>query len=184
MLSAMLRVLSLFVLFTSGVGCASLNVQRPSASVAGMHVANVDANGFTMNFDVDVDNPNVVALPLAAADYKLGLAGTDVIDGKIKPGGSVPARGSSRVRVPVTLTYENLLAAQKGIVQSGGNVPFALDAGLTFDTGTPLVGNVRVPLRYQGTLPLRDILNNPDALLRSPAAQKLARQLLGGLLGR
>ena len=40
-------------------GCSSLtNVQRPTASVTGMTLGEVDARGFTMNFDVDLNNPN------------------------------------------------------------------------------------------------------------------------------
>jgi hypothetical protein len=41
-----------------------------------------------------------------------------------------------------------------------------------------------VPLQYNGTLALRDIVNNPKALLTNPAAQKLAKQLIGGIFGR
>ena len=33
----------------------------------------------------------LLALPLAAADYKLSLAGTNVLQGKAKPGGSIPS---------------------------------------------------------------------------------------------
>src|SRR5438128_4016128 len=104
------------------VGCSNLNLQKPTAAVTGMAVKGVDANGFTMNFDVDVTNPNSVALPLAAADYKLSLAGTNVLNGKAKPEGSIPARESRTVTLPVTLTYENLLAAEQSIVKSGGDV--------------------------------------------------------------
>ena len=84
----------------------------------------------------------------------------------------------------MTVTYENLLAAEQAIVKSGGNVPFALDAGLSLDSGSPLAGKLRVPLEYSGTLPLRDILNNPQALLHNPAAQKLAKELMGSLFNR
>ncbi|MDB5333045.1 MAG: hypothetical protein JWP03_4196 [Phycisphaerales bacterium] len=58
-----------------------------------------------------------------------------------------------------------------------------LYAGLSVDSGVSLVGELRVPLQYNGTLPLRDIVNNPQALIRNPAAQRLARRLIGGLFG-
>ena len=70
------------------------------------------------------------------------------------------------------------------IRDSGGNVPYDLQAGLSFDTGTPLVGKVRVPVRHSGTLPLRRILSDPEALLRSPAAKRLAGVVLGHFFGR
>src|SRR5207237_2752704 len=125
----------------------------------------VTAEGFTMKFDVDVANPNAVALPLSAADYKLGLGGVGVLEGKAKPGGDLPANGSRRVALPVNVTYENLLAAEQAIRAGGGDVPYDLNAALSFDTGTPLVGQLSVPLRSSGRLPLRPILQNPQPLL-------------------
>jgi LEA14-like dessication related protein len=172
------------VLCFVGVGCSALNVQKPTAAVTGMAVKGVDSTGFTMNFDVDIKNPNSMALPLTTADYKLGLAGMNILNGKAKPEGSIPAGGSKSVMLPVKLTFENLLAAEKGIVKSGGNVPYVLDGGLSLNTGSPLMGTVRVPLEYKGTLALKEILNNPQALMQSPAAQKLAKQLVGGLFSR
>jgi LEA14-like dessication related protein len=177
----MLRIFALIIVSLLSVGCAALNVQKPTAAVTGMTVQDVNASGFTMNFDVDLKNPNSMALPLTAADYKLGLGGTNVLEGKAKPEGSIPAGGSKHVTLPVTVTYENLLAAEQGIMKSGGNVPYALDAGLSLNSGTPMLGNLRVPIQYNGTLPLKEILNNPQAVIQNPAAQKLAGQLLGGL---
>ena len=172
------------VLCLFAVGCAGLNVQKPTAAVTGMAVKGVDAKGFTMNFNVDLKNPNTMALPLTAADYKLGLAGMNVLDGKAKPEGSIPAGGSKSIVLPVTMTYENLLAAEQGIVKSGGNVPYVLDGGLSLNTGTPMLGDIRVPLQYNGTLPLKEILNNPQAVMQNPAAQKLAKELLGSFFSR
>ena len=163
------------------IGCSAMQLQKPTAAVTGMQVQGVDSNGFTMNFDVDVSNANSVALPLAATDYKIGLAGVNIVQGKAKPEGSIPANGSRSISLPVTLTYENLLAAEQAIVKTGGDVPYALDAGLSLDTGSPLMGSVRVPLKYDGTLKLRNILNDPRMVMQNPAAQKLARQLIGGL---
>jgi LEA14-like dessication related protein len=180
---AMSKLIFLLATCLMATGCASLNIQQPTAEVTGMSVQNVDANGFTMNFGVDVKNPNSVALPLTSADYKVSLSGTNVLDGKANLQGSLPANGTKSITLPVTMTYENLLAAEKGIVASGGNVPYTLDAGLSFDTGTPLIGTLRVPLQYSGTLPLKSIVNNPQALLQNPAAQKLAREILGGVFG-
>ena len=180
-----MRSTSFFILlaiFT--VGCSSLNVQKPTGTITGMNVKSIDASGFTMNFDVDLKNPNTVALPLSTADYKLGLGGVNVVEGKAKPEGSIPAGGSKSITLPVTLTYENLLAAEQAIVKGGGDVPYSLDGGLSVETGMPMLGKVRVPLQYSGTLKLKEILNNPQAIMQNPAAQKLARQLIGGLFSR
>jgi LEA14-like dessication related protein len=172
------------VCFFLGGGCAALNVQKPTAAVTGMAVRGVDADGFTLDFAVDVSNPNGFTLPLSDADYTLGVGGVEVLDGKASPNRSIPANGTLAVAVPVTVAFENLLKAETAIRDSGGNVPYDLAGGLSFDTGSPLAGKVRVPLRYSGTLPLRRILSDPEALLRNPAAKRLAASVLGRFFGR
>lgn len=181
---ASLRAVPLSLLCILGWGCSALNLQKPTAAVTGMSVQGVTAQGFTMNFNVNLTNPNSVALPLAAADYKLGVSGQNLLDGKAKPEGSLPANGTRAVALPVTVTFENLLVAEKAIASGGGNVPYDLAGGLTFDTGTPLLGQLRVPLSYSGTLALRDILKDPKALFGSDAAKKLAGMVLGRFLGK
>jgi LEA14-like dessication related protein len=166
------------------VGCARLNVQRPTASVTGMSVGEVNPEGFILNFAADVANPNGFALPLHAADYTLGVGGAELLRGEANPARSIPANGSLAVTLPVQVTFERLLAVEQAIRDSGGNVPYDFQAGLSFDTGTPLAGKLRVPVRHSGTLPLRRVLSDPEALLRSPAAKRLAASVLGHFLGR
>ena len=176
------RPFALVLLCALAFGCSTVSgLKRPTASVTGMALGEVDAEGFTMNFGVDVFNPNAVALPLLATDYELGVGGVGVLGGKAKPGGTIPANGSRGVTLPVAVTFENLLAAERAIRDSGGDVPYDLRGGLSFETGNPLFGTLRVPLQYRGTLPLKQVLSDPEALLRSEAARRLARQALGRL---
>lgn len=166
------------------VGCASLDVRKPTASVTGMSLRDVTAQGFTMDFAVAVHNPNAVSLPLAGAEYALGVGGSQLLDGKAAPEGSVPAHGSAPVKLPVTVTFEHLLSAEQAIRDTGGDVPYDLSGALTFDTGNPRTGTLRVPVRYAGTLPLKRVLSDPEALLKSPAAKRLAAALVGRWLGK
>lgn len=178
-------LLLLFLSCTATGGCTSLSgVQKPTASVTAMTLGEVDAHGFTMNFGVNVANPNAMALPLAGTDYKLGIGGVGVLNGKTKAQGKIPAKGSRDVTVPVSVAFENLLSAEQAIRDSGGDVPYDLEGGLSFDTGNPLLGSLRVPLRYSGTLPLKRVLSDPEALLRSEAARKLAGEVLGRFFGK
>jgi LEA14-like dessication related protein len=178
------RAVVIVTLCLSGVGCAALNVRKPTASVSHMSVGEVTPEAFTLDFAVDVSNPNGFALPLSAADYELGVGGGSLLKGQATPGESIPANGSLAVTVPVSVTFDRLLSAEQAIRDSGGDVPFDLSGGLSFDTGSPLAGRVRVPLHYAGTLPLKRILSDPQALLQSPAAKRLAAAVLGHFFGR
>lgn len=176
---ALLALCPLICLIT---GCSTLGLQTPTASVTAMSLQDIDAQGLTMNFEVDLKNPNAVALPLANADYALDLGGVKVLSGKAVPQGSLPANGSTAITLPVRLTYDNLFAAEQAIAKGGGDVPYALDGGLSFSTGNALFGTVRAPLRYSGTLQLRPVLSDPKLWLQSDAARKLAQKVLGGIL--
>ncbi len=177
-----LKHLCLLPLFLLSFGCSALNFQKPSATIKGMQLQNVTAQGFTMNFDVDVNNPNAVELPLTAGDYKIGVYGSQIVEGKVKPEGAVPSHGSRSVNVPVNLTFENLLAVGSGLTKSGGDIPFDFDGGLSFGSGGGLLGDMRVPLRYSGTMHLKTILSDAAILLKSPSARALAEKVLGKLL--
>jgi LEA14-like dessication related protein len=164
-------------------GCANLSLRRPTASFRSMSVDDVTGRGFTMNVDVDVENPNSVALPLAGLDYSLDLEGIEVNQrGKVRGSSRIPASGSETITVPVPVTFANLLQAEEAIRRGGGDVSYRLDAGLSFDTGTPLLGDLRVPFEHRGTLSVQKILRqNWGAILSSPEARRLAQRVLGGL---
>jgi LEA14-like dessication related protein len=162
------------------------NLQRPTAALRDVKLGEVNGQGFTMNFAVDVNNPNSVKLPVSAANYKLAFGGVQVVDGKAKPDEAIPANGSSTVNVPVHLNFEDLLKAKQAIVASRGDVPFSFDGSMDFGGGlASMFGqDVRVPLQYSGTVPLRSLLNNPQVLLNSPAARELATWGLGQMMGK
>ncbi|HEV7302213.1 MAG TPA: LEA type 2 family protein [Tepidisphaeraceae bacterium] len=184
MITSTLRMLVLVPFCLLSLACAGAGLEKPTAAVKGMSLGAINATGLTMNFDVDVTNPNAFAVPLTAADYGLSISGTKVLDGKAEPGGELPAKGTRSLVLPVAVTFENLLAAEQALVKTGGNIPFSLDAGLSAGRGTALLGqSVRVPLSYSGTLPLRDVLNDPKILLQSPAARALAQKVIGNALG-
>ena len=164
------------------LACSALSVKQPTATFKSANVTDITAQGFTMAFDLNVQNPNAVALPISKADYKLGLGGVNVLEGKAKPDGTLPANGNLDVKLPVTVTFENLLAAEKAIVSGGGNLPYALTGSLGFDAGSGLssVIPVSVPLKYEGSLNVNKLLQEPQLLMNSPAAKKLASQLVTG----
>src|SRR5678815_308569 len=80
---------------------ACSQVQKPTASLRSADVGAITTDGFTANFALDVHNPNAFELPLTDADYALALGGVQVTKDTIKPGGSIPANGSTPVTIPV-----------------------------------------------------------------------------------
>ncbi|HEX2971623.1 MAG TPA: LEA type 2 family protein [Tepidisphaeraceae bacterium] len=175
MKSALLWILPLCL-----ISLACSEIKRPTASVQSVALREITSTGFTMNFNVQIDNPNAVALPVSDMDYRLQLAGAKVLQGAAQSPGSIPAKGQQAIDLPVVVNFEDLLAVADGIRKSGGDVPYAFDANFQFNSDLAwLTGPVRLPVTYQGTLRVRDLLKDPLLLLKSPTAQKLAERLLG-----
>jgi LEA14-like dessication related protein len=184
-----LRTASIVVCFCFvSIGCSS--IQKPTASLKSADIGAVAADGFTVNFDLDVKNPNSFVLPLAETDYGLSLGGVKLVKDTLKPSGSIPAGGSTAVTIPVKLDFDDLLKAEKAIRAGGGDVPYEFDAALGFSGGSAAGGlsslgmPTKVPLHYSGTLPLRKVLSDPTVLMNSPAARKLAGKGLESILKR
>src|SRR5258708_203870 len=146
----MQRLLTLAILLPLcclATACSSF-VQQPTATFKPAQIANVRGQGFTINFDVDVSNPNPVSIPLLSAGYKLALGGVSLVDSQIEPGGVLPANGTMSLTVPVSLTYENLLSAEQAIAAGGGEVPYDLNGVFVFDAGKLIPSaKVRAPLQ-------------------------------------
>lgn len=160
-------------------------IEKPTASVRGASLGQITSTGMTLNVDVLLNNPNAVALPLTKTGYALSLSGTKILDGSAEPTGSIPAKGSLPVTLPITIVWEDLLKAEQEIIASRGDVPYTLSAnlGVGTNTGIPLFDSQSIPLSYSGTLPLKEALRDPVALLKSPAARSLAQKILSSRFG-
>jgi len=136
-------------------GCGAvqdlLNVQRPTARIAGVALQDIGLESATLLFDVEVQNPYSVPLPLVNVDYGLASRGTPFLAGKAKLQGTVPAGGRKTVPLPAKVTYLELLKALKD-VRPGAVVPYAAEVGLSVDA--PALGPLRLPLKKEGQLPV------------------------------
>jgi LEA14-like dessication related protein len=184
----MLRTIRIaIVLPLAMLACACSSIQKPTATFESAHVGEVTPEGLTLNFQLGLKNPNAFALPVGDADYTFAVSGVEILEGEAKPAGTLPANGSTSVTLPVKVTFSKLLEARDAIAKSGGNIPYRFTGGLSVGEGGgvgALVGkSARIPLEYEGKLPLADLLKDPAILLRSPAARELAQKVLGGMMG-
>ena len=134
--------------------------EKPGAEIVGVRLQDVSLTDATMLFDVRVDNPYAVPLPLTNVDYALSSLGQQFLSGKAEVQGAVPAGGSKNLAVPVRISYLELINAVKG-ARPGAAIPYTADLGLSVDV--PVTGPLRVPMSRQGEL---SIPSAPDLLDR------------------
>jgi len=137
----------LALLLAATTGCGML--EKPSASITGVKVQGISLTDATMLFDVKVDNPYTVPLPLSNLDYALASKGQQFLTGKADVQGTIPAQGSKTLGVPIKINYLKLINAVKG-ARPGADIPYKADLGLLVDA--PVLGALRVPMSKEGQL--------------------------------
>jgi len=138
-------VIALALLLASATGCGT----KPSASITGMKVQGISLTDATMLFDVKVDNPYMLPLPLGNLDYALASGGQQFLTGNADVQGTIPAGASKTLPIPIKINYLKLISAVKG-AKPGAVIPYTADLGLSVKA--PLMGPLRVPMSKDGEL--------------------------------
>jgi len=163
-------------------------LQKPRVTYDSMSVVNIGADGFTFHLNIQIHNPNSFAIPLGESTYALRIGDVPILEGRARPTGGVPANGSLPLTLPIRLSWLNVLGAEEVIRHNRGDIPYTLEGQLGFDVSTRQLllfkQPLRVPLRYSGVVPVRELIRNPSVLLTSPAAVRLAQIALDVVLNR
>jgi hypothetical protein len=127
--------------------CSALPRPLEEPKVAVKHVEiTPNQMGIQGTLDLDVTNPNGVALPLRSIDYTVELTGGSAY-GVMDLAQTIPAKGSVPVRA--------ILAAQPTAIAAGA-VGYALGARRYKLSGTAYfrtsLGDMKVPFSQEGTL--------------------------------
>jgi LEA14-like dessication related protein len=122
---------------------------KPSANLKNVALKDFNMQSATLLFDVEVDNPYSVALPLLNMDYNVASGANKLFSGKADLATSIPAKGRQVVSLPANVNYMDVINAFKG-VRAGSKIPYKADLGLS--TNAPAVGTLRLPLSKAGEL--------------------------------
>jgi LEA14-like dessication related protein len=161
------------------IGCGALDalgLRRPTARVAGVRLGDITFTDATLLFDVEVENPYSVPLPLANFDYRLASQDATFLTGSADVQGTIPEQGKKTVSLPARLVYVEVLRALTG-VRPGAVVPYEAEVGLSVDA--PAVGRLRLPLRREGKLPIPSV---PDVRIAEIQWDEVTLDNAGGLI--
>lgn len=148
-----------------GSGCESLSqlqMPKPTAQIAGVSIQDVAVNSAKLLFDIEVDNPYAVPLPLTNLDYSLVSAGTEFLSGAAPIQGSIPAKSKQVIALPTTINYLDVFKVLKD-VRPGSVIPYKADVGLSVDP--PALDPIRLPLKKEGEIQLPTVEDAKQRLL-------------------
>ncbi len=93
-------------------------VEPPKVQVHKVEMGRFNLSGGTATFVLDIQNPNRFPIPLAGFDYGLSLNGTQVAMGNKEQRVNIPAGGSQKVTVPLTLSFSNMINMIPGLLRN------------------------------------------------------------------
>ncbi len=93
----------------------ALNLQKPKASLKGLKLENISLDSANLLFDVEIENPYPVDLPMVNVDYSVTSNTNKLFSGKADIEGTVPAKSTKMVSLPAKISYLDVVNAFKGI---------------------------------------------------------------------
>ncbi|KOR32473.1 hypothetical protein TI05_07080 [Achromatium sp. WMS3] len=102
-------------------------------------------------FNVDVQNPYAIALPLLDIDYNIVSEQNKLFSGQADLNTTIPAAQSKTIALPVQINYSDLIK----VARLGSTIPYQANIGLSFNA--PVIGKMRLPLSKTGNLKIPTI---------------------------
>lgn len=141
----------LFVL----AGCSELkklsNVQKPTISVDDFRISGLSLQDVELTFDLQIDNPNPVAVTLSSYNYDLQIENNSFVKGTQPLDTTIPAKGRNNISVPVMFTFKELYNTFTSI-NSKDEGAYAFLANV--EISIPVLGMIEVPIEKNGTFPV------------------------------
>lgn len=135
--------------------CAQLSelskVSKPEVSISDMNVTALSLESVELTADVEIENPNNLAVDLSSYNYALDINDLNFISGSEESGMNIKAKQSNIVKVPITLGYSELLQTFQSL-RDENESNFSFSAGFAFDL--PILGMVNIPVQYSGKIPV------------------------------
>lgn len=137
-------------------GCSTLDAlvgaKKPDIALNGVQFGDVNFQTATLLFNVDVDNPYGIDLPLLNMDYALKSQTSPLFNGKADIQTVIPAGQKKTVALPITISYRDVVNAFKELkdVRPGALIPY--DATASISTDVPVLGVIQIPVRQTGQL--------------------------------
>ena len=150
--------LVLALILAIAIGCGVFNqlarnghFRKPEASITGARIQKLSFSQADLLVDIKVKNPTRLRIQLAGLDYRVKINEQPFLSGTQEHHLTLNATSESLLQLPIQIRYSDLYKTIKRIGQRDHS-NYNLECGLKFQI--PIVGQVRLPVRKQGELPL------------------------------
>lgn len=123
-------------------------IQPPEVSVSDVSVTDISATRMGLALNLEIKNPNPIGLTFTSLDYQLEIADKPVASGSSAERMAIPANGSVKIKVPVSLKYSEVAAAYES-AKDLDRVPYKVTGKVKLDTP---IGEIPIPIIYKDTM--------------------------------
>ncbi|KAJ6816388.1 uncharacterized protein M6B38_410610 [Iris pallida] len=124
---------------------------KPTADVTAIHFPTINLKKADIVVDVLITNPNPLPIPLIDVNYLIESDGRKLVSGLIPDAGTIHAHGSETVKIPITLTYDDIKSTYNDI-KPGSIIPYRVKVDFIVDV--PVFGRLTLPLEKKGEIPV------------------------------
>ena len=146
-------------------GCATLekSISKPQVNLRDVQVVKMSMADAQLAFDFDVENPNPIGLSMQDLSYQLELANKTFSSGSLGQRLRIGANKKSRVTLPVTLVYGDVLDTVRAL-RGKDELEYRISGEAKF-------GLFAIPYSQTGSLPLPQL---PDVSVQSLHVDRLS----------
>jgi len=155
-LTMVVAISCLYVLLIAGCSAISklAGVKDPEFKINNVSLSGLSFDKADLLLDVNVHNPNNIALKLAGFNYDLLINENSFLKGVQDYGQTIKANSNSHIKVPIELKYKSLYDTFQSL-SNKDSVDYNVLLGFDFDL--PIVGKTTFPINENGSLPLPKI---------------------------
>lgn len=115
-------IIALFSSLMIGIRCTSIGrrlLTEPKVSFASVGLKDINQDGATILFGIQIENPNPVELSVDDLKYDVELGGKAISSSRIEKAVSVPPHGKKTVELPVPVKFSDLIQSLADLLGNG-----------------------------------------------------------------
>jgi len=148
-------VLSLLIASIFATGCTALkdlaSIQKPKITVTDFKVSDISLRDIELIFDLEIDNPNAVAINLASYNFDFLINENSFVKGNQPLATEIKSNASTILQIPVSFTFDELFKTFSSIRDDDET---GYDFRSTIGVNVPVLGLTEIPLEKSGTFPV------------------------------
>jgi LEA14-like dessication related protein len=125
-------------------------LKLPSINFKKLKMDQIKLTGADLTLQIKVDNHNAFAFILKNIDYKLNVAGTQWIDGKMNQSMNISAKQENIINIPISLNFLSMGQSVYNIVNGNQSLNYSLKGNADMGSSLPLLGDFNIPFNQTG----------------------------------